>query len=221
MLWGSAVRGHRSKIMLGVLVVVLRPDRIAGQSLRLGQREIPLIVSLRVLASMRVLRAPRFGTGGVLSPSLGAGGKRPCRSGLAHVHYWFWAICMAPSLVVTIEVVTIEICSMSIGTKRIRAGRAFGLGGIQTWRHIVRPCSWRTRSIRGGENRPRETIAISGAGPRVATVPCRLRGIRESIIYDLAIAVGNVKDAYAIDSPVTRITRHFGPLSEAISGMPP
>jgi hypothetical protein len=34
--------------MFGVLIVVLRRDYIAGLSLSLGQREIPLIASLRV-----------------------------------------------------------------------------------------------------------------------------------------------------------------------------
>ena len=31
-----SVRGHRSEIMLGVLVVILRPDYIAGLSLNFG-----------------------------------------------------------------------------------------------------------------------------------------------------------------------------------------
>ena len=31
-----SVRGHRSEIMLGVLVVILRPDYIAGLSLSFG-----------------------------------------------------------------------------------------------------------------------------------------------------------------------------------------
>jgi hypothetical protein len=40
--------------MFGVLVIVLRSNRIAGPGLRLGEREIPLIVSLRVLRALRI-----------------------------------------------------------------------------------------------------------------------------------------------------------------------
>jgi len=40
--------------MFGVLVIVFRSNRIAGPGLRLGEREIPLIVSLRVLRALRI-----------------------------------------------------------------------------------------------------------------------------------------------------------------------
>jgi hypothetical protein len=38
--------------MFSVLVVILRPDQITGLSLSLGQREITLIASLRVLRAV-------------------------------------------------------------------------------------------------------------------------------------------------------------------------
>ena len=41
------VRRHSSEIMFGVLVVVFRGDRVATLSFRSGERQIPLIVSLR------------------------------------------------------------------------------------------------------------------------------------------------------------------------------
>jgi hypothetical protein len=50
----SLVRGHRSEIMFSVLEVILRPDHIAGQGFSLGQREIPLIASLRILRTFRL-----------------------------------------------------------------------------------------------------------------------------------------------------------------------
>ena len=65
----SSVRGHRSEKMFSVLVVVLRPDYIAGQGFRSGQREIPLI------ASSRVLRALRLWAGDTRGPPLRAGSK--------------------------------------------------------------------------------------------------------------------------------------------------
>jgi hypothetical protein len=40
--------------MLGVLVVVLCPDRVADYGLGTGERQIPLIVSLRVLRALRL-----------------------------------------------------------------------------------------------------------------------------------------------------------------------
>jgi hypothetical protein len=45
--------GHRPEIMFGVLVVVLRGDRIAGPGLCLGKREIALVISLRVVRTLR------------------------------------------------------------------------------------------------------------------------------------------------------------------------
>jgi hypothetical protein len=53
----SSVRGHRSEIMFGVLVVVFCPDGVAALGFSLGERQIPLIVSLRVV------RALLFGAG--------------------------------------------------------------------------------------------------------------------------------------------------------------
>jgi hypothetical protein len=80
------VRGHRSVIMFGVLVVVLCPDRVADYGFSTGKREISLIVSLRVL------RALRLGTCGTRYPPLRAGSKRRSRSVLARTHNCLWAI---------------------------------------------------------------------------------------------------------------------------------
>ena len=49
-----AIRRHRSEIVFGVLVIVFRSNRIAGPGLRLGEREIPLIISLRILRALRI-----------------------------------------------------------------------------------------------------------------------------------------------------------------------
>jgi len=49
----SSVR-HHSEIVFGVLVVVLRRDPIAGAGFSLGQCQIPLIVSLRVVRALRL-----------------------------------------------------------------------------------------------------------------------------------------------------------------------
>jgi hypothetical protein len=43
------VRGHRPEIMFGVLVVVLGRDPIARLDFGLGQRQVPVIVSSRVV----------------------------------------------------------------------------------------------------------------------------------------------------------------------------
>jgi hypothetical protein len=55
--------------MFGVLVVVLCPDRVADQVFNAGERQIPLVISLRVL---RVLRLEAYGT---RRPRLGADSK--------------------------------------------------------------------------------------------------------------------------------------------------
>jgi hypothetical protein len=47
-LFHCRVPGHRSVIMLGVLVVVFRRDNVAGPGFFLGKREISLVASLRV-----------------------------------------------------------------------------------------------------------------------------------------------------------------------------
>jgi len=72
--------------MFGVLVVILCPDRVADLGFSTGERQIPLIVSLRVL------RALRLGAGGTRCPPLRAGSKWCCRSGLARTHDCLWAI---------------------------------------------------------------------------------------------------------------------------------
>src|ERR1700734_723642 len=75
----SQIRAHRPEIMLGVLVVALCRDRVAELGFGMGERQIPLI------ASLRVLRALRFGSGGTRSPPLGACSRRRRRSG-AFIH---------------------------------------------------------------------------------------------------------------------------------------
>ena len=59
--------------MLGILVIVLRSDRITALGFSLGQGQIPLIVSLRTV------RVFRLGAGGIQWPrfersAYGAGG---------------------------------------------------------------------------------------------------------------------------------------------------
>ena len=43
--------------MFGVLVVVLCPDRVADLGFSAGKRQIPLIVSLRILKALRLRAA--------------------------------------------------------------------------------------------------------------------------------------------------------------------
>jgi hypothetical protein len=66
LLEGILVRAHRSEIMFGVLVVILCPDRVAELSFSTGERQIPFIVSLRVLGALRLAvsgtRCPPLGT---------------------------------------------------------------------------------------------------------------------------------------------------------------
>jgi hypothetical protein len=50
--------------VLGILIVVLCPDRVADLGFGAGERQIPLIVSLRVL------RAHLLGAGGARCPTL-------------------------------------------------------------------------------------------------------------------------------------------------------
>jgi hypothetical protein len=59
--------------MLGVLVVILRPDQIARLGLGLGERNVPLIVSLRVLRALLLLWAAAIII--LCPPPLLAGGK--------------------------------------------------------------------------------------------------------------------------------------------------
>jgi hypothetical protein len=60
--------------MFGVLVVILRPDQIAGLGFGLGQRQISLIVSLRVLRAL-LLRAAAIIITILCPPPLLAGRK--------------------------------------------------------------------------------------------------------------------------------------------------
>jgi hypothetical protein len=64
--WGCR---HRPKVMFGVLVVILCPDRIADESFSTSERQIPLV------ASLRVLRVFRLGAYGIRFPRLGADSK--------------------------------------------------------------------------------------------------------------------------------------------------
>jgi hypothetical protein len=50
--------------MFSVLIIVLGPDQIAGESFSSGELDIPLI------ASLRILRALRLGAGGAGCPPL-------------------------------------------------------------------------------------------------------------------------------------------------------
>src|SRR6516165_7508746 len=63
------VRAHRSEIMFGVLVVILCPDDIADLGFSTGERQIPFIVSLRVLGALRL------GASGTRCPPLRACSK--------------------------------------------------------------------------------------------------------------------------------------------------
>jgi len=72
--------------MFSVLVVVLRPDHIAGLGFSSGQREIPLI------ASLRVLRAPQIRADSIRCPLLRAVSKSPRRFRTVRTGHCFWAI---------------------------------------------------------------------------------------------------------------------------------
>jgi len=80
--------------MFGVLVVVFCPDGVAALGFSLGERQIPLIVSLRVV------RALLFGAGRIRWPPLWMASKWRCGSGLAPIHVCLRPFCMAHSLVV-------------------------------------------------------------------------------------------------------------------------
>jgi hypothetical protein len=80
------IRVHRSEIMLGVLVIILRPNRVADLGFSAGQREILFIVSLRVL------RARRLGPCDTGCPPPRRCSKRRFRHGLAGTHDCLWAI---------------------------------------------------------------------------------------------------------------------------------
>jgi hypothetical protein len=116
--------------MLSVLVVILRPDYIAGLSLSFGEREIVLI------ASLRVLKAPRFGAGNIR-----------CLADLGRCVFIIVLepLCMAHSLVMAGE-----ICPVP-------------QDGNQGDRHLHRRCRCPTCTIRSGKTVPGKTLAISGA----------------------------------------------------------
>src|ERR1700722_10414747 len=83
------VRRHRSEIMFSVLVIILRPDHVAGLGLSLSYCEVPLILSLRVS------RASRIEAGDIRCPLL-----RRLANGLADLGRCvliivFWPFCMA------------------------------------------------------------------------------------------------------------------------------
>ena len=68
---GMGARGtlvHRSKIVLGVLVIIFRGDPVAASGLGLRQRQITVIVSTRILRRL-ALGAAEFGRIGVLPRS--------------------------------------------------------------------------------------------------------------------------------------------------------
>ena len=50
----SSVRRNRSEIVFGVLVVVFCPDYVAALGFSLGERQIPLIVPLRVVRALLI-----------------------------------------------------------------------------------------------------------------------------------------------------------------------
>ena len=82
----SGVRGHRPEVVFGMLVVILCPDQIAGPDFSLSQRQIPFVVSLRIL------RTFRLGAADIRCPLLWAGSKCRCRSSLASPHVYPWTI---------------------------------------------------------------------------------------------------------------------------------
>jgi hypothetical protein len=61
--------GQRSKVMLRILIVILRGDRIAVLVLRARERHIPLIISLRAVSViLRAVSAIRIRTVGAVGP---------------------------------------------------------------------------------------------------------------------------------------------------------
>ena len=79
---------HRSEIMFGVLVVVLRRDRVAILRFSAGQRQVSLV------ASLQVLKAIWLGSGRgrypVLWPSCKRARWRSCVSAISHFSLFDW-----------------------------------------------------------------------------------------------------------------------------------
>jgi len=88
-LFRSSIRGHQSEIMFGVLVVVLGRDPIACPEFSLGQRQVPVIVSSRVVR----VSWPRR----TRCPPLRAA-SYPSQSRLTRIHVCLSAIRMAHSV---------------------------------------------------------------------------------------------------------------------------
>ena len=127
--------------MFGVLVVVLRADHIAGLSLSLCQREIPLVVSLCAL------RPPGFGAGVVRHPPLLAISKWRRRFGTLLIHPCSWAICRAHSEVMAVEYV---LCD------RTESERAVGLR--------PRPCNFSALALMSEPNPKHNTLCTYRTG---------------------------------------------------------
>jgi hypothetical protein len=90
----SWVGRHRSEIMFGVLVVVLRSDPVARSEFTLGQRQISLIVSLCVVSGVTL----RLWARGTRYPRLRVAPKRGSSSRLMRTHVVFRPFGMAHSL---------------------------------------------------------------------------------------------------------------------------
>ena len=84
--------------MLGVLVVVFGPDHVAGLGLSLGQREIMLI------ASLRVLRAPQIRADSIRWHCFGRSVNRLADFGRCLPVIVFGPFCMAHSLIMAGEI---------------------------------------------------------------------------------------------------------------------
>jgi hypothetical protein len=167
--------------VFGVLVVILRPDHIAGLGLGLGHGEIPLIASLRVLRALRL--GPRAARG---RPPRAASKCR--RFGLARIHHCVWPFCMAHSLAMAgesapcgtrrareseVERIPPDLICILVGWARpIRAFTpAFADYGGEPLHtspghalvaNAARPCSWPTCTIPRGDNVPEEMLTFSG-----------------------------------------------------------
>jgi hypothetical protein len=72
--------------MFGVLVIILRPDQIAGLGFSLGQCHLPLIVSSRVLGVVRLSAGAMMATAGPAQtmPPVWAARFSVCPSAILH-----------------------------------------------------------------------------------------------------------------------------------------
>jgi hypothetical protein len=82
----SCIRGHQSEIMFGVLVLVLGRDPIARPEFSLGQRQVPVIVS------SRVVRPKWIWAGRTRCPPLRAPSRYPSQSRLTRIYVCLSAI---------------------------------------------------------------------------------------------------------------------------------